>query len=131
MSQNGSETLVPGRVCGDCTHAAFSEDGVHCRFFGEPIHNEKVAIECGEYSPSRAARQRLEEAVAPPALRVLKGGGERGPVPLDLVSRCEAYLDSLPCSNWGRGYDITGANSRQRAAEWLAEQIKGVAEHGA
>lgn len=118
-------------VCGNCVHAAFSGNGVYCRSFNEEIFNEKVAEECGEFTPSRQAEMDAAEGQTRPLLRVLRGPADDLEVGVGLVDACESYLDSLPCSNWGRGYDITAAKSRRQAAEWLASHIRGVAEHRA
>lgn len=112
-------TETVARLCGNCTHSSFGDEGVFCLFFRDQIYSEKVAQQCEVYDPR-------EYEVAAPALRVLSGGRDQEDIYLDpdLVARCESYLDSLPCSTWGRNFDIVSADTRQQAATWLAEQIR-------
>ncbi len=45
----------------------------------------------------------------------------------DLIRSCEEYLRTCHISVWGQSYDMFQADSRLKAATWLAEQITNVA----
>jgi hypothetical protein len=43
--------LHPDRTCNDCTNALHGIGGVYCRFFGEDVFDERIAVECPEFEP--------------------------------------------------------------------------------
>lgn len=43
-----------------------------------------------------------------------------------LVDACDRYLANLHCVLWGEPFEIITPRGRNEAAEWLAEQVRGL-----
>lgn len=43
-----------------------------------------------------------------------------------LEETCQDYLADKNCTLWGRAFDVKDENGLEAAAQWLAEQVRGV-----
>jgi hypothetical protein len=128
-SQEGSEggelVVLPNRrLCSNCEYGALSSSGVYCTFFREPILDEMVAIECGEYDPQPVvASVSLAKAGSRPAPETEPSNGR---LTLDLTHLEHRIAGHLACSFstlWGEVFDVKSADGLAAAVRWFAAEI--------
>jgi len=109
------------RFCGNCHHAALSDQGVYCLQFNESIVDErKVALECDEYQGPED--EMISANGTKPLPQPVWEEEEDLGITDDFLEQIQSYLKSLHISHWGRGFTIDDS-SLPKAAQWFAENM--------
>lgn len=124
--EGGKVVAIPQRrLCSNCEHGALSTSGVYCTFFREPIIDETVAVDCGEFDPQPEApvlptpqfTGRLEPAPESSNDRLMI-------VPENLEELIDTHLEASYSTLWGEVFDVKSKDGRAEAVKWFAAEIR-------